>query len=141
MEYSASQRINASPETIWSLLTDGGAYPDWNPTVTRVEGDISEGNKIKVFAAISPDRAFPVKVAEFEPNRGMTWQGGMPLGLFKGVRTFRLEPRDDGSIEFSMREVFSGLMLGMISKSMPDLQPAFDEFALALKKKAESSAD
>jgi transposase len=27
-----------------------------------------------------------IKVTEFEPARRMTWTGGMPLGLFKGVR-------------------------------------------------------
>jgi hypothetical protein len=70
----------------------------------------------------------------------MVWTGGMPLGLFKGERTFTLTPRDDGAVEFAMREVFSGLFSPMIERSIPDLQPAFDEFAAALKKKAESSS-
>lgn len=62
----------------------------------------------------------------------------MPLGLFKGVRTFRLRARDDGEIEFAMREVYSGLLAPLITKSIPDLQPAFDAFAAALKAKAEA---
>jgi hypothetical protein len=36
-----------------------------------------------------------------------------------------------------MREEYSGPMLGMIWKSIPDLGPAFQEFAQSLKRAAE----
>ncbi len=140
MEYHAEATIHATPESIWALLTDAAGYPEWNPTVVRVEGGIVEGRKIKVFATVSPERAFPVKVAELVPNERMVWRGGMPLGLFKGVRTFTLragEGADEGKTFFSMSEVFSGPLVGIIGKSMPDLQPSFDEFANSLKLRAE----
>ena len=136
MEYSAEATINATPAVVWALLTNAADYPNWNPTVVRVEGVIALGQKIKVFATISPERAFPVKVTELEPNQRMVWQGGMPLGLFKGVRTFTLTPAGEGT-RFSMREVFSGPMLGLIKRSMPNLQPSFDEFARSLQLRAE----
>jgi len=67
----------------------------------------------------------------------MVWLGGMPLRfLFKGERTFTLTPVD-GGVEFTMEEVFDGLLAGLITKSIPDLQPAFDEFAACLKREAE----
>jgi hypothetical protein len=137
--FASSITIHAAPETIWAILTDAPAYPEWNPTVDKVEGTIERGQKIKVFAKISPDRAFPVKVSEFKPSEKMVWSGGMPLGLFKGERTFTLTPGADGSVEFAMREVFSGLMSPLIERSIPDLQPEFDRFADALKRKAEAS--
>jgi hypothetical protein len=68
----------------------------------------------------------------------MVWSGGMPLGLFKGVRTFTLTPQGD-SVRFEMREVFSGPLSPLIERSLPDLQPAFDEFAASLKRRAESA--
>jgi hypothetical protein len=37
-----------------------------------------------------------------------------------------------------MREEYSGPMLGLIWRSMPDLQPSFDQFAAGLKKRVES---
>lgn len=137
--FSSTITIQAPPETIWAILTDAPVYPEWNPTVDKVEGTIEPGEKIKVFAKISPGRAFPVKVSEFVPAEKMVWSSGMPLGLFKGERTFTLTPRGDGAVEFSMREVFSGLMSPLIERSIPDLQPAFDEFAGALKAKAEAA--
>ncbi len=45
-------------------------------------------------------------MTEFAPGSGMTWAGGMPLGLFKGVRTFTLAD-ERGSTRFTMREVYS----------------------------------
>jgi hypothetical protein len=39
-----------------------------------------------------------------------------------------------------MEEVFDGLMAGVIGKSIPDLQPVFDEFAACLKARAEAGA-
>lgn len=136
MRYHAETTIAAPPETVWRLLTDAAAYPRWNETVVRVEGEIALGRTIKVFAAISPKRAFPVKVTTLEPARRMTWQGGMPLGLFRGVRTFDLTPTGDGGTRFAMSEVFSGPLLGLIRRSMPDLQPSFDEFAACLARAA-----
>jgi hypothetical protein len=37
-----------------------------------------------------------------------------------------------------MEEVFDGLLAGTIGKSIPNLQPAFDEFAACLKRRAEA---
>jgi hypothetical protein len=62
----------------------------------------------------------------------------MPLGLFKGVRTFSLSPEGNGTTTFTMREEFTGPMLPLIWRSMPDLQPTFQQFANGLKQRAES---
>lgn len=135
--FYAETTINAPAETVWALLTDAGAYTSWNSTVNKIEGKIAPGEKIKVHAKVNPDRAFPVKVSEFEAPRRMVWSGGMPLGLFKGERVFKLDPVD-GGVKFSMDEKFTGPLAGLIGKSIPDLQPSFDEFAANLKAKAEA---
>ena len=61
----------------------------------------------------------------------------MPFGLFKGQRTFTLLEHPDGTVAFCMIETFSGLLSPLIERSIPNLQPAFDEFAAALKEQAE----
>lgn len=129
--------INASAERVWALLVNADDYPRWNTTVTKVEGTIAQGQTIKVFAKISPGRAFPVKVSQFDRPRLMVWTGGMPLGLFKGERVFSLTATPDGATRVSMVEEFTGLLAPLITKTIPDLQPAFDEFAAALKREAE----
>jgi hypothetical protein len=135
--FETATTISASQDVIWSLLTDGPGYPSWNTTVERVEGLIAAGETIKVYAKINPGRAFPVKVTELAPLERMVWTGGLPLGLFKGERTFTLTTATDG-VQFAMREVYTGPLAPLIGRTVPDLQPAFDEFAAALKRRAES---
>jgi hypothetical protein len=132
--------IRAKPEIIWSILTKAEDYASWNTTVDRVEGTIRPGETVKLFVKLNPGRAFPVKVTEYVPPSRMVWSGGMPLGLFKGERVFSLKPISETEVEFSMTEVFSGLMSPLIEKSLPDMQPAFDEFALRLKERAEKES-
>lgn len=135
--FGVTTRIQAQPDVIWQILTDASSYPKWNSTVERVEGRIALGEKVTVRTKINPGRAFPLKVSEFVPARRMVWTGGMPLGLFRGERTFELASQPGGLVEFSMKEVFSGLLSPLIERSIPDLQPAFDQFAADLKKHAE----
>ena len=137
--FATSTTIRATPEAIWRILTDAPAYPGWNTTVLRVEGRIALGEKVTVHAKLAPGRAFPVKVVAFDAPRRMVWSGGMPLGLFKGERIFELRPMAAGNVEFAMREDYTGWLAPLITKSIPDLQPAFDEFAACLKARAERS--
>lgn len=139
--YEATAVIAADPDVIWAILTDAPAYPKWESGVVRVDGTIAPGEKIKVVSEANPGRAFPVRVTELTPSNSMTWSGGMPLGLFKGVRRFTLSPQGDGATKFTMREEYSGPMLPLIWRSMPDLRPSFEKFATGLKAHAEAAAD
>jgi hypothetical protein len=130
--------IDASPEQVWAALVDAAGYASWNSGVDKVDGRIAAGEKITVHAAVNPGRAFPVKVTDFHPASRMTWSGGMPLGLFKGVRTFTLTPRGEGT-EFTVREEYTGPLLPLIWRSMPDLGPSFDQFATGLKHRVETA--
>lgn len=138
--YEAAATIAAPTERVWAVLVAGDQYPTWDSGIERVEGQITDGKKIKVFSKVTPGRAFPVRVSIDQAAGTMTWTGGMPLGLFKGVRTFRLTEASPGSTRFSMREEFTGPMLKMIWKKMPDLGPSFEQFAVGLKQAAESSS-
>lgn len=134
--YEVTQTIDASPEAVWEVLRDGPGFVSWDSGIVKFEGTIAPGNKIKLFSEVSPGRAFPLKVTTMEPARKLVFSGGMPLGLFKGERTYTLTPEGTGT-KFHMREEFSGPLLNMIWKSMPDLQPSFDKFASGLKAKVE----
>jgi hypothetical protein len=138
--FSTHTTINAPAERVWGILTDGPTYTAWNSTVEKFDGEISLGSKVKVFAKINPGRAFPVRVTELDAPKRMVWTGGMPLGLFKGERTFTLTPTESGAVAFDMREVFSGPLAPLIGRSIPNLQPAFDDFAADLKRAAEAQA-
>ena len=115
------------------ILTDAPAYTEWDSGVVRMEGSIGLGEKFKLFAAINPKRGFAIKVSEFVPGQGMTQLSGMPLGLFKGVRTLTLTRQADGSTQFEVRERFSGPLLQLTGRAIPDLNPSLQQFAAGLK--------
>ena len=128
--------IRASPHAIWSLLTDARGFTSWNTTVTSLEGEIALGSTLALRVKLDPKRTFRPKVTKLEPAKRMEWSDGF-APMFRGVRTFTLTPQADGVTEFAMQEAFSGAMLPMIRKSLPDFGPAFETFASDLKRAAE----
>lgn len=136
LQYTVARRIDAQPERVWALLTDAAGYSRWNKAVLSLEGSIAPGSTIKLVSVANPKRAFRLMVTDMtRPNR-MIWADGMPLGLFSGVRTFRIEPRE-GVTHFEMTEVYTGLLAPLFTKAIPDLQPSFELFADSLKAAAE----
>ena len=137
--YAVQRTINASPERIWNLLTDVERYPSWNPAVVALHGRIAAGETIKLISTVNPKRTFSLLVSELEPHRRMVWSDGMPLGLFRGVRTLSLGPAGDGQTEFSMQESYSGALAPLITRAIPDLSESFAQFAEGLKSAAEGA--
>lgn len=129
--------IHASAERIWRLLTDAKDFSRWNSTVAAIEGRIAEGERIELRVP-GTDRTFRPRVSGVVPNERMTWTGGA-APFFKGVRTFELRARNDGSTDFAMKERFSGLMLPLVKGSLPDFRPVFESYANDLRREAEQS--
>lgn len=136
--YEAATTIAAKKATIWALLSDAAGYPRWNTTIDRLEGKIEPGADLRIWAKVAPGRAFPAHVAELSPPHRMVWTFTGPLGMFGGTRSFVLDG-EDGAVAFRTREDFHGWMAWLIVRTMPDLQPSFDEFAASLKRAAEGS--
>ena len=137
-KYNATINTEATPEKIWNILVDADGYPSWDPGMVRIEGKIALGEQVKFFTKVSPEQAFAVKVTAFEPGEKMVLTGGLPLGLFKSERTHLLTPNDDGSTTFHTEEIFSGLLLPVFGRSIPDLTKSFEAFATGLKQQAEN---
>lgn len=130
--------IQAPAEQVWTILTTGTEWPKWSSTIESFEGTIALGEKVKLTVPYAPGRTFNLSVKEFVPNQMLVWGDGM-APMFKGVRTYTLTAKDDGTTDFSMVEVLSGVMLPMIGGSLPDFGPPFEQFAADLKTAAEGS--
>jgi hypothetical protein len=130
--------IAANAARIWNLLTDAAGFPRWNSTISGIEGQIREGGRLRLHVP-GTERTFTPTVSGVVPNETMTWTGGF-APLFKGVRTFVLKARTDGSTDFVMAERFSGLMLPLAKGSMPDFGPVFAAFADDLKRESERAS-
>lgn len=140
MEFASAASIDADPADVWAVLADAAAWPDWDSGVTEVRGRLAPGEKVTISVAANPGRAFPVTVAEADAPRRLRLVGGMPLGLFRGERTYTLAPRPGGGTDFAMREEYTGPLRGLIGRSIPDLSPSFAQFANGLKAESERRA-
>ena len=72
---------------------------------------------------------------EASPAR-LRFSGGMPSGLSRGVRTFRVSPDGTGGTALGVHEAYTGPLPGLTWRSMPDLGPSFGRFARGLKRRA-----
>ena len=136
--YEATSTIAASPEAVWAVLSDGQSWPSWDSGVEAVEGRIALNETVRIRSQAAPGRAFPVKVTRFDPPGHLRFSGGMPLGLFRGVRTYEVSGGAGGQVVFRMREEYSGPLIPLIWRSMPDLGESFQRFAHGLKLRVES---
>lgn len=126
--FQVTRSIAAPPTAVWRILIDARRLADGAFGILRIDGDISAGATFKLWSEVSPKRAFTLTVSAFEPEKGMIWESGMPFGLLRGRRRFALSPTPGGT-EFSMREDYSGPLVGLIGRSIPDLTPSFEKFA------------
>jgi hypothetical protein len=137
LRYHVERRVDASPEKVWALLTDVSTYAAWNRAVISIGGTIATGNTISLVSTANPKRTFKLQVTEMTAPNRMVWSDGMPLGLFKGERTYLVEPRE-GVTHFEMTEDYTGLLSSLFTKAIPDLTESFSLFADSLKTVAEA---
>ena len=62
--------IDATPETVWSLLVNAADFPRWNSTVTDIKGTVALGQILKIRVPISK-RTFTVKVTALDAPRSL----------------------------------------------------------------------
>jgi uncharacterized protein YndB with AHSA1/START domain len=137
-EYVTVVNVQATPQRVWDVLTDPAGYAEWNPEIVGVAGRMTLNEHIKARVKIGGGaiRTVSMRVTAFDAPSRMQWTGGLPLGLFVGVRTFTVTPRSDGT-EFRMHLKMSGPLASLILKSVGDRQPEIDTFAAALRARAE----
>lgn len=134
--YEVRRHIAAPPAVVWAGLVDPDRLVAAGTGVTRIDGEIAPGSRFTIWSEAAPGRGFATRVTELAAPHRMVWEGGLPARLFRGVRTFALAA-EDGGTAFHMREEFTGPLLPLVWRTMPDLQPSFEQFASALARSSE----
>jgi hypothetical protein len=125
--------IDASPTEVWAVLTDLESYPEWNPTLEGLEGELTVGGRL----AYGDQTAV---VTEIRENSSLRWETRTGVvGVLDGDRSFSLVELDDGSTRFSQREDFRGIAVPFTGATLgEDTAPAFHEMNAALRERVES---
>lgn len=137
-EIKTSIEIQASPEKVWSVLTDFENYPEWNPFIIALRGVVKEGNDIEVM--IRPDGGktmkFRPKVVKVTPYQELRWQGNLFFrGLFDGEHVFEIIDNNNGTVTFIQREYFSGIFSGIFNPEAT--KRGFEKMNNLIKERAE----
>ena len=142
-ELHSQIEIRASAERVWQVLTDFTTYPEWNPFIRRVNGRPEVGERLVVRMQPSGTRGmtFRPTVMKAEPNRQLRWLGRLLVpGLFDGEHIFEIEELDRDRVLFVQREVFKGLLVPLLARSLDrDTQRGFEEMNRALRERVETA--
>ncbi len=109
--------IEAPLKSVWEILSDFDRYPEWNPLIGKIRGNVAEG--ALVLAYVCPLKVyFPVRIISFKPMQEIIWQGRMPTAsLMQGEHYYYLKDLGNNHTELIHGETFTG--------SLSDFMPPF----------------
>jgi hypothetical protein len=141
-EIITSIEIEASPDVVWTTLTDFAAHPEWNPFIRALEGLPRVGERLRV--SIHPPNGkgmtFRPKVLSAIPNQELRWLGHFIVpGVFDGEHYFKIEPLDGGDrTRFTQGERFTGVLVPFLRRSLErGTRQGFEALNRALKTRVE----
>lgn len=133
--------INATPQKVWAILTNFEKYPDWNPFIKSIKGEVKTGNNITV--RIEPPGAsgmtFKPKVLTWETHKEFKWLGRLLFtGFFDGEHKFELIDNRNGTTTLIQSEIFKGILVPLFKKQLDNnTRKGFEEMNKKLKELAE----
>ena len=136
--------IGAPAEAVWKALTDFESFREWNPVIRPVVGTASVGAELRVQVRPPGGKAaaFRPKVTVAVADRELRWKGRLWLpGILDGEHIFEIEPLGSARVKFVQREVFSGLLVPFLAKSIDQIQLGFEEMNRALKERVEAGGE
>jgi hypothetical protein len=131
--------IDSSPHTVWAVLTATEDYPLWNPEISRLRGQLREGNVIEFVEGTGSDAmVFHPKILAVQADRELRWKGYVWFpGIFDGEHRFILKSVGNRT-RFIQGETFTGILAGTLTQSvLSDTVNSMHAMNDALKKRAE----
>jgi hypothetical protein len=132
--------IAAPPSRVWEILSDFSRYPEWNPFITSLSGQMQVGAKLKVHMK-PPGKAgmtFNAIVDAAEPEREFRWTSKfLANGVLDGYYYFRLEPSGSGT-RFQHGQRFMGRLVRRFDARLSATEQGFAAMNSRLKQRAEA---
>jgi len=141
-EIEETTEIVAAPAEVWWQLTDFAGYPDWNPFIVSVRGDLEVGARVGV--TLKPEGMPPVvmrpRLLAVRPERELRWRGSLGVpNLFDGEHAFITDPLAADRVRFIQRERFSGLFVpGALALIGDNTVAGFRAMNQALRRRCEA---
>ena len=141
-EIRSEIEIDAPPAAVLHVLADTAAYPEWNPFVRQLDGELRTGARLDVRIAPPGARGMRFKptVLAAETERELRWLGRfLAPGIFDGEHSFTIEPLAGGRTRFVQTERFTGILVAAFTSTLEKTEHGFEQMNAALKSKAEAN--
>jgi carbon monoxide dehydrogenase subunit G len=97
LRLEVSTNVAAPPERVWATIIDFERWPEWTPSVTRIErlepGELKAGSKLRIKQPKLPTTVWTVSL--LEPGSRLEWQATSPGS--NTVAWHAVEAEGDGS--------------------------------------------
>ena len=104
MHHETLIEIAASPELIWSTLSDVERWPEWTRSVSEVEradaGDFGVGSRVRVKQPGMPRLVW--EVTEYEPGEVFSWASKVPGATTTGGHRLTPAPGDNVTVTLTL---------------------------------------
>ena len=131
--------IDATPEQVWSVLTDTESYSKWNDVILEIKGKIVDKGTVDVLFKAGP-KAKPRwfhNILFVEDGVEFYWSQVQTMGI-KDRHCFRVEATNDGKTRFIHSDQVLGGMTWLFAKIAINTQMSvYPMFNRALKAEVE----
>lgn len=138
---SAAIQIDAPPQAVWAVLTDLSRWPEWNPPIREVSGQVAVGSRItlrSVHPASGRLMTVKPKITVADPDAELRWRVSSLPGVISGERRITLTSAGGGT-RLEQSETFRGLLTVLSGKLFAQAEAEFRALNEALKNRAEGS--
>lgn len=135
-------KINASPQTVWSVMDDLDRYPAWNALVPEFSGRTTVGEVLHGTIVLNEIPPFPLTptLLRVIGGRELRWITRKPGEIVtSGEHYFILKPKADGGTHLFHHETFESEAMEMIWPAVEaSTLPVYLRMNEALKARAEA---
>lgn len=141
-ELRTEVEIDAPVSHVYRVLTAFEHYPEWNPFITAISGQLLSGQTLAVEMSLPEGKTYLLKprLTVVSPDHELRWRGDFLLpALLQADHFFQLSERGEARTGFVQGENLSGLLLRFAGSSLTQAARGFVYMNQALKKRAEST--
>jgi hypothetical protein len=133
--------VSASPEQVWTILTEFNGYRQWNPFITHAKGTAKVGEQLelRLKALGDKEKILSAKISEIKEGKELKFVTSLIPGLLRWEHTLHVEDFKDSHVCIVQRAVFTGMMANRYKARLTEhLRSGFAAMNQALKDRVES---
>jgi hypothetical protein len=134
--------VQTPADVIWPIISQIGAWQEWNPLYTKAEGVIGFESVLTLELSLPGEKPRTIRptVVDWTPNEQILWRLNTLGGLIRSVRFIEVEALTETGCIFSNGEIFEGPLQGLISRKLRrTIKAGFVAMGEAVRDRAEAA--